>query len=179
MDKTPDQIVREAKQEAFLRAYSLTGEIGPACKAAGIGRSTYNRWAVEDEAFKAAADEAKLDAVDNAVAELRQRAVEGTLEPVLIGGLPVYQRDENGDVRLDDNFEPIPYCRVIKSDKLLEVYVKAHRQEFREKGTLEVAGPHGGAIPMSLTLEYVLPAGKTTDDYDRPVAPAADGTSPS
>ena len=68
---------------------------------------------------------------------------------------------------LDDNFEVIYYTRKVKSDQLLQFYLKSKRAEFRDKTDLTLLGPDGGPVQTDnkVTWEYILPDGKTVQDY--------------
>lgn len=165
-DRTEEQDRR--LQEAFLAFYARKGAIGPALRAAGATRSDLRRWREADDGFNGRMRDALDDAVDEAVEELRLRAVHGRDSLLFHAGQPVWRRDpRTGEVLLDDNFEPVAYTENERSDTLLALYVKAHRQEFREKGSVEVSGPNGGGIPLTIVTEYVLPEGKTVEDYER------------
>lgn len=151
---TPE--VREKRKRNFLEVYAQVGEIQPACNAATISRTTYQRWCKEDEEFAQACVDAKLASVDAAVVELRTRGVEGVEEVVLYKGEPVWKRDpDTGDIMLDDELRPVPFTRRVRSDRLLEVYVKAHRREYRDKGELALTGADGGPVNHSIEVTFV------------------------
>lgn len=161
-----DPKIIAAKQDVFLKSFADVGIVLPACEAAGISRSTYYKWRDLYEEFDIACEEALQEAIDRAEMELRTRAVQGIEEPVLFKGEPVWKRDPNtGDILLDDDFNPIPFTINRRSDRLLEIYMKAQRQQYRDKGAMEISGPGGGAIEANFEVTYVLPAGKTEDDY--------------
>ncbi len=156
-----------ARKARFLACYARIGVIGPACEASGIGRSTYKHWRKEDEDFDGACDLAFQEAVDMAELELRRRAIDGIDDVVMYKGEPVWRRHpDTGDLLLDDDFEPMPFVETRYSDRLLEVYVKAHRHIYRERSALELGGI--GGKPIEVQTTYVLPDGKTVEDYDRP-----------
>ena len=67
---------------------------------------------------------------------------------------------------LDEDFNFVPFVEVKYSDRLLEVYVKAHRHVYRDRSALELGGSDGKPIEVRTT--YVLPDGKTVEDYDGP-----------
>lgn len=162
-----DERVRAAKKGKFLEAYRAHGVIGPACSVAGIGRTTFKRWRQEDEEFAAAVQDAYDDAVDAGEAELRARGVVGVDEPVLYKGEPVWRRDpQTGELLLDDDFEPIPFTINRRSDRLLEVYVRSHRPQYKERTEVSMTGPDGGPVKQDVTVRYVLPDGRTVGDYD-------------
>lgn len=165
-----------ARKTGFLEAYALTGVIGPACDAVGISRSCYQRWRREDGDFDAACADAFDAAVDAAELELRTRGVEGVEEVVLYKGEPVWRRDPHtGHVLLDDEFNPIPFTIHRRSDRLLEVYAKAHRPVYREKSGVELTGKDGMPLVTDITVKYVLPDGRTAADYDETEVPGGGG----
>ncbi|KFH18415.1 hypothetical protein ELZ19_06790 [Brucella abortus] len=177
MKNVLDTELMDARKTAFLEAYARTGVIGDGCRAAGVSRSTYKRWRYgskatgeePDEEFDRACQDALDCAVDDAELELRRRAVEGVEEVMTYRGEPVWRRDPaTGEVLLDDDFNPIPFTISRRSDKLLEVYVKAHRAQYRDKGSLELGGMGGGPIEQAVTVRYVLPDGRSMEDYEQP-----------
>ncbi len=168
MARTPmDDGLREVLQGLYLRAYALNGIIQPACDAAGISRSTMYRWKEEYGDFARACDDALQAAVDAAELELRTRAVGGVEEPVLYKGEPVWRRDPvTGAVFLDEDFNPVPFVVHRRSDRLLEVYMKGHRKLYSDRQQLEHVGKDGRELRApSVTVNYVLPEGRTEDDY--------------
>ncbi len=159
--------LRDAKKDKFVEAFAKTGVIQPACDAAGIGRTTYKRWCKDDEDFAGACQEAYQCAVDEAEVELRARGVHGTEEPVLYKGEPIWRRDATtGELQLDDDFNPIPFTIKRKSDRLLEVYTRTHRPQYKEKSEITLTGPGGGPVQSAVTVKYVLPDNKTKEDYE-------------
>ncbi len=158
-------MLQDARKVRFLRTYSKCGVIGPACKTASISRTTYLRWRKVDDEFDEACDDAFDEAVDEAEYELRERGINGTEEPVLYKGTPVWKRDPGtGAVLLDDDFNPIPFTIHRKSDRLLEVYTRTHRPQYREKSEVSLTGRNGGPLEV-VTVQYILPEGKTQADY--------------
>ncbi len=170
-----EERMRPIKKAAFLRVYAKTGVPKLALEAADLHRSTYKRWRKDDEDFDAACDDALQGAVDDAELALRQRGIDGIEEPVLYKGIPMFKRDPvTGDVLLDNDFNPIPYTITQRSDRLLEVYTRAHRPEYSEKRSIELSGPGGKAIESAITVTYVLPEGKTAADYPDDFDPLED-----
>ena len=163
--KIQDEL-REKKKELFIESYANCGVIGPACEAADIGRRTYLNWRTADKEFDKNCDLALQEAVDDAELALRERGIQGIEEVVLYKGEPVWKRDPvTGHVMLDDDFNPIPFTIKRVSDRLLEVYTRAHRPQYSERHTLELSGPGGRAIDSAVQVTYVLPEGMTPEDY--------------
>lgn len=155
----PDEI-----QARFLRSFAKHGVVGPALREVDVDRATLDLWR-QDDAFEARMAEALEDAVDEAEAELRRRAVHGTVRLLFHQGSPIWKRDPaTGEVLLDDNFEPIAYTENERSDALLALYMKANRTKYADKSKVELGGP--GGAPLQVITQYVLPNGKTEADYD-------------
>jgi hypothetical protein len=66
-------------KDKFLVAFAESGVIGASCRHAGIDRKTYRNWMLIPE-FVERFKEAEQDAIDNLEAEMRRRAVEGTVQ---------------------------------------------------------------------------------------------------
>lgn len=145
-----------ARREAFLRVYRECGVVGTTCRHLGLSRDWYYREREKDKAFAAAADAAFQDAVDDAEYELRRRAIEGVVEPVLFKGQPVYRRDpETGDLLRDENGDYIPVTVSIRSDRLLEVYTRSHRPIYKERSEVALTGADGGAVKNEIVIKFV------------------------
>lgn len=151
------------QQDLFLKAYAKRGIIREGLEAAGIDRALLRQWE-EDEDFQARMADAREDAVDSAEGELVRRAVEGNVNILFHAGAPIWMRDPaTGEVLLDDDFNPIPYCEREYSDSLLALYLKANRRKYGDKSSVELSGP--GGSPLNIVTTYVLPDGKTEEDY--------------
>ncbi len=160
-----DTELMDARKVCFLETYARTGIIQPACDAADISRTTYKNWRNHDDDFDVACDDALQAAVDVAEGELRRRGVEGVSEPVMWHGEPIWRRDPvTGEVLLDDDFNPIPYTRYARSDRLLEVYLKAHRAQYRDRSGLELTGADGGPVATTINVVYVKPKKREGDE---------------
>ncbi len=159
--------LRARKQEIFLKHYAQHGIASHAARAVDVSASAICQWRKTDETFDALCDEAFQDAIDKAEYELRGRGM-GIERPVLdANGNPIPKRDPStGEIVLDDDFNPIYYTRADSSDSLLALYIKAHRAEYREKTSHELTGKDGKELPSAINVTYVLPEGKTIEDYD-------------
>ena len=165
--------LRDARKVKFLEAYAKCGVIQPAITAAGISRSCYKTWRKNDEDFDQACGDAYEAAVDAAEVELRKRGVEGYDEPVLYKGEVIWQRHpDTGALLLDDDFNPIPFTRPVKSDHLLEVYTRSHRQRYKQ--SVQITGAEGGPIEQDFTVTFVMPDGKKAKDYPEGATPKMD-----
>ncbi len=176
-NSTMDPKIETLAKEKFLEAFSKTGVIISGCRAAGVSRAIHKRWVQQDSGFLESCKTAYDEAVDLAEEELRARAVEGVEEIVMYKGEPVWKRDpETGEVLLDDELKPVPFTVPTRSDRLLEIYIKAHKPAYREpKGGVVVQydptpreitdQTEGGDEGDGIKVKYVLPEGKTVDGY--------------
>ena len=128
--KLSQRTLRVSRKPAFLLAYLSTASVTKAAKAAKIDRILHYRWLREDPEyavdFAAAQNEAAQILEDEAV----RRAHQGTRKPIY------YQGEKCGVV--------LEY-----SDSLLMFLLKAFRPDkYRERSSLEVAGPDGGPIQL-------------------------------
>jgi len=165
---SPDERLLQARQMRALDGMRAKGTNAAAAKAAGVSYSTISRWKAEDPDFFTAMYHAHEEHVDEAVEELHERAVVGDEQLVYYKGEPVPKRNPTtGEPMLDDDFNVIYYTRKVKSDPLLQFYLKSKRAEFRDKTELAVTGPDGGPVQTDtkVTWEYILPDGKTAEDY--------------
>ncbi len=146
----------EVRKDKFAEAYAANAAgIAPACLAAGISRSTYKRWRREDVEFAARLEEAYEAAVDEAEAEVRRRGVHGVEEPVVHKGALMYLTDARGLFVLDDDLERIPLTVNKKSDRMLELYVRANRDQYRDRREATVTFEGGVEVRKTLDLEGV------------------------
>lgn len=156
---------------SFIEEFSNHGVVAQACRVIGISRSRYRKWMEEDEVFAILHKDAREDAIDQGEMELRRRAVEGHVEPVLFHGSPVWKRDpQSGEILYDDDGEPVPLTVRKISDRLLEIYLKANRKaKYGDKTTHEHVGEGGGPIKATITFvdaDEGRPAGEKVDDDD-------------
>lgn len=86
-------------QRKFLAAYSTTGIVGRAAKAAGVSRRNHSRW-MDQEAYRQAFADAEAEAADAIEAEVRDRALIGECEEVWYQGEVVGHRYRKSDVLL-------------------------------------------------------------------------------
>jgi hypothetical protein len=113
---------RTSTREQFLQALAVRGNVGEACKAAGVGRSTVYEWRETDQEFAAAWQEAVDDAIDRLEAEAWRRAFDGADRPVLYKG------------EITETFKEY-------SDRLMECLLRANRPEkYRERSQVELVG---------------------------------------
>lgn len=118
---TPEE--RAATKEAFLKVFANTANIRAACLQVGIDRSLIVEWKKTDEEFAAQFDEANEAANWLLFGEAWRRAMTGDKEYVVSLGKLVYDQDGK------------PLTVQKRSDRLLELMLKARMPEFRDRGT--------------------------------------------
>lgn len=142
---------------AFCAALAETCNVGKACKAISIGRSTAYEWREADPLFAAAWDNAMRVGVSALEDEAHRRAFEGVADPLTHQGQFSYAfeaaRDEIGEVIRDENGAPKmvpaldengkPKLQTVQkySDTLAIFLLKAHSPEkYRDNSKVELAG---------------------------------------
>lgn len=106
---------RARAMETFIKRLAETCNVAEASRVAGIARSTAHDWRAADADFCKLWDEAIEMARDALEAEARRRAVDGWQEPVFQQGKQV------GTIQR-------------YSDRMLEILLKGHRPQFRDRG---------------------------------------------
>lgn len=125
------------KQQAFLDALAVRGNVRDACLAAGVPRRTVYDWRNADPEFATHWDTALDMAADTMEREAWRRAVEGTEKPVFGPRGPNKGSGEIGRIR--------EY-----SDTLLIFLLKAARpQKYRER----IDQQHSGTVQISVRYE--------------------------
>jgi hypothetical protein len=125
----------QARQRAFLTAFSLTANVSGAARAANVGRTQVYAWQEHDETFALEMQQAREEAYDRLEAEALRRAVEGVTRE-----RPIYSRGEQVGTEIVTEY----------SDRLLEVLLKAARPgRFRENTRVEHTGADGGPIRVN------------------------------
>lgn len=127
-------VERKVAQDTFIKAMSNTANVRAACMVAGIAPKTVYQWKEHDLEFGIRFREANEQATWILFGEGWRRAVQGEKEYVVANGKLVYGPDGQ------------PLVQYKKSDRLLELYLKARLSEFRDKSTLTI---------QSLPKEYV------------------------
>ncbi|MBA4315605.1 MAG: terminase [Alcaligenaceae bacterium] len=141
---------------AFCAVLAETANVGRACVAVGIGRSTAYEWREADEDFAAMWDRALKVGVTALEDEAKRRAFEGVNKPVVFKGQFTYLYDEVLDdegnvVRDESGFakqKPVldehgnHKMATVKeySDTLAIVLLKAHDEKYRDNSKLELSG---------------------------------------
>ncbi len=96
--QTKEQLIsaKQARQNAFLKAYAEAGTISAAAKAARITRRLHFKWMKEPE-YAEKFCEAQEMAHDKLEQEARRRAVEGWTEPIFYEGVHVGDKPKYSD----------------------------------------------------------------------------------
>lgn len=148
--KTPVEFTPERK-DVFLDWYRRTGLMAISAQAAGVALSTIRDHIKKDPVFAEIVAEAKEQHTDSLVQEAQRRAYAGVSKPV-IGG------------KFKD--EIITHVQEY-SDRLMELLLKAEREEFRGK---ESAGANAGGGVM-----VVPSAPASVDEWEAEQGEAARG----
>ena len=117
---------RKIAQDAFIKAMENTANVRAACMQAGIHHATVYQWQEHDVEFGIRFREANQMANWLLFGEAWRRAMNGEERYVTSQGKVVYGSDG----------KPLTYRE--KSDRLLELMLKARLPEFRDKSTLNV-----------------------------------------
>jgi hypothetical protein len=159
---------------AFCAALAETANIGRACAAVGMGRTTAYEWREADAEFAELWDRAMKIGVTALEDEAKRRAFEGVDKPIVHKGQFTYEyeRDEKGNLVFDEHTEEIddkevviktprlklddhgrPKIATVKeySDTLAIVLLKAHDDKYRDKTSMELTGADGGPVQFSDT----------------------------
>jgi hypothetical protein len=131
-------------QQQFLETFAKTSNILAACREIGIDRRLVYYWKEHDQEFMILFNQANQDATDRLYAEAWRRAVHGDDELVVSMGKIVYEEipvlDNEGNQKYRDDGKPLmrlgkPLTNRKRSDRLLELLLKARLPEFRDKQT--------------------------------------------
>jgi hypothetical protein len=128
---------RKAAQDKFIKALENTANVRAACMQAGISHSIVYKWQEHDEEFSIRFKQANQDANWILFGEAWRRAIQGDEEYVVSAGKLVYGPDGK------------PLVNRKKSDRMLELLLKARLPEFRDKQSIEHSGPNGGPIQVN------------------------------
>jgi hypothetical protein len=146
-------------QKAFLEVLTTSCNVAHSARAVGVSSSTVYSRRDADADFAAAWDIALEDAYDLLESEARRRAFAGVEEPVVYQGqmTPVFERESDGTIKVDDDGRPVierhadgsmKYLTVRKySDGLAQFLLKGYRRKkFGDKQ--EITGADGGALQL-------------------------------
>jgi len=123
--------------DRFLEQIALNANVGDACEAAGIGRTTFYTRKNNDPEFAAQYQEAMERSLDRLESAAFARAVNG-VEEITLRGREV--------------IKTVKY-----SDGLLQFLLKAHRPgKFKDKTTHEHTGPDGQPLAPAVVVVPAL-----------------------
>jgi AcrR family transcriptional regulator len=108
----------DAAKARAIKALCDTPTISLACAAAGISRQTFYRWCAEDEAFRAAVQDANETAIDQLEVEAVKRAKESS-DTLLIFLLKSKRRAEYGDRQQITVMHPAVKDRLARQTELI------------------------------------------------------------
>lgn len=161
MNTHPSAEDRATKQALILEVLSKCGSLKKACKVAGVERKTVYHWQKTNATFRAAVEDANLEANDEIDDEIVRRAVEGIEEPLVSMGKLVFlekpMMDDDGNPLFDDKgrarMQIIGQVKVKKySDGLLLALAKSRMKKYRERTDLDLLDQinenTGGAITL-------------------------------
>ena len=124
----PKQTRTRLAQARFLETFATCRTHTEACKVSRVSRPTVAKWIKDDEAFKKRYDEALDNFADSLFKTGLALVRDGWSEPIMHNGEVVGSRPK-------------------KSERLIELYLKAHLPEFRDKH--EITG--AGGAPLKVT----------------------------
>lgn len=129
--------MQHPKKNAFLAAYSETGNITAACEVSDVGRATHYVWLDNDPEYAKAFQIAHEASIEKMELEARRRAIAGYEEPVY------YQGAKVGTTRK-------------YSDNLLMFMLKGAKPEtYRENHVHQHTGANGGAIEINFNAKML------------------------
>lgn len=139
----------DAKKRVLECLIEKRGIVSEACRAAGIGRSTFYLWASEDEDFKKATEEAQEEAIDYVEGKLFER----------ITGVKVYKGvDAEGNEIIYDT---------PPSDTAIIFYLKTKgkKRGYIEKSEVGFTDPDGK--PVAPVQIYIPSNGRDNTPAER------------
>ena len=144
-------------QEKFLLAFGEYGHDGAAASIAGVTTTSVQIWKRDDH-FNLLYNDAFLKFSGTLVQEAIKRGRDGYNHPIVYKGEVQYLKDnETGDLLLDDQLMPIPATIVKKSDRLLQMALRANIKEYQPNSSIELTGPDGAPISNNITVEFMKP----------------------
>lgn len=151
MTQKPPKRKKVNAQQRFLENYKRCGFVTVAAEASGIHHRRHYEWLADPE-YRKQFEDAEDIAMEQALAEVRRRGVEGWEEPVIYQGALCYPEAKDG--------KPAPKPLTIRKydSNLLMFLVKGKRPEYRDswKGELNVKADLRATHNIDLT--------KLTDD---------------
>ena len=124
------------RKEAILVALETASTYLAACQATDVPYSTFRLWRDTDEEFAERVAEARLVRQEHLRKMVEERAFTGYLRPVIYKGELQYERyppghELAGQVKLDDDLEPIPLMERVMSDQVFLRHAEANLPEYK------------------------------------------------
>jgi len=129
----------------FIQTLRETACITTSCAEIGITTSLSYIWKHDPKLevtlengetwpFKTAWEDALESAIDKLERECRRWALDGQPESVVYQGQQAWLRDpESLKIKKDNQGNPIPLNIYVRSPRMMEILLKAHRPKFRDK----------------------------------------------
>lgn len=137
MPRTSPKLTK-VRKDAVVKAMSNLGVARYACEIALVPYDTHRQWMKVDPNYRQSMAQAEEDSIEVAEMELRRRALTGWNEPVYYKGKLV------GEKR-------------VYSDYCLGMLLRgAKPRKYRERASVELSGPGGGAIDIEISPKDVI-----------------------
>lgn len=166
MKKTPERPKHIAPDDVayfkglVVEAYTTAPSLKAAAEQVGVAASTVRYWKKNDEQFASDLADAHEDYRDSLREHVHQRAT-GFWKPVIYRGEMMFEREADGTVKLDANFDPIPLREPVYDSRQLELLASAHLYEFKKaRGggmSIGIEGGGEGAMPTKVVVNFVDP----------------------
>ena len=145
-------------QEKFLLAFEEFGHDGAAASIVGVTTTLVGIWKREEH-FNLIYNDAFLKFSGSLVKEALVRGRDGYQSPIVYKGELQYLKDELGELLLDDDLRPIPATIIKKSDRLLQMALRANIKEYQPNSSIELTGVDGQPISNNITVEFIKSEG--------------------
>lgn len=155
---------RAKAKELFIASLKRVHSVTLACEKAKISRQTAYDWRQIDVEFATQWENAVERDKDIARQSIYERGILGWDEPVVNGGMLVYEYEpllgDDGKQKFDSKGKPImlrsnPVSVHKWSDTLAVAYAKANLPEYKEKQQIEHTGPGGGPLQQQIEIYKV------------------------
>lgn len=166
-----DRSLRVEKQRAFLARFRVNANVGDACTAAGVSRSTVYSWRRREPGFAEAMAEAQAVAVDRLESAAWDRAVNGVVEPVFHNGRIVGHVNKPSDRLLQHLLEANRPEKYRANPKAVQSQTVEHPLS---EGALRVTLEDESALEAAERLAEALAAGSSVGEDDGAVVEGPD-----
>lgn len=128
------------RAKAFCAALAECCNVGKACIAIGMSRTSAYEWRDQDDVFRGMWDKAKTIGITAMEDEAHRRAFEGMNEPLVHQGQFTYLRDDSGQPLMNPDGSAMIATVKRYSDLLATFLLKAHDPKYRESTKVEMSG---------------------------------------